>query len=112
MQYLDSDKVHTIHRLDRATSGVVLFAQHAEAARQLADLFATRRIRKHYIALVRGIAPQMGYLDHPVPREPKGKERVEAQSSLRRNGSCHQLVLAVEFLFLVLFLFGFCTSRI
>lgn len=82
--HVDSDKVHTIHRLDRATSGVVLFAQHAEAARQLADLFATRRIRKHYVALVRGIAPQMGYLDHPVPREPKGKERVEAQSSLRR----------------------------
>ncbi len=79
-----ADKVHTIHRLDRPTSGIVLFAQHPEAARQLGELFATRQIQKHYLALVRGITPAGAYIDHPVAPEPKSMERVPAQSSYRR----------------------------
>ncbi len=86
-EYTQAEKVHPIHRLDRATSGVVLFAQNPTAARNLNKLFEQRQIQKHYIALVRGIAPEIGYLDHPVPTEPKGKERVPAQSSFRRLAS-------------------------
>jgi tRNA pseudouridine65 synthase len=87
--YVRSSKVHTIHRLDRPTSGVVLFAQHPEAARQLGALFAERHIQKHYLALVRGIAPDMAYIDHPVAPEPKSRLRIPAQTSYRRIAEAH-----------------------
>lgn len=87
--YIEGDTVYTIHRLDRATSGVVLFGQDRESARALNALFDERRILKRYITLVRGIAPERGFIDYPVPKEPKGKERVEAQSSFRRLFAAH-----------------------
>lgn len=77
------DKVHTMHRLDRATSGVVLFAQTPEIARALRRTFDEHHIQKHYIALVRGTPPPSGYLDHPVPKTPRLKERIRAASTWR-----------------------------
>jgi len=46
--------VYPIHRIDRATSGVVLYAKNAESARNLAMQFQERKTRKEYVALVRG----------------------------------------------------------
>jgi tRNA pseudouridine32 synthase/23S rRNA pseudouridine746 synthase len=43
-----------VHRLDKATSGLVIFAKSAEAAAQFGELFATQNITKHYIALAQG----------------------------------------------------------
>lgn len=47
-------KIHAVHRLDRATSGLVLLARTHEAARVLNAQFAAREVRKRYIALVVG----------------------------------------------------------
>ncbi len=46
--------VFLIHRLDRPTSGVLLFAFHKNAARALSQQFAERRVKKTYRAIVRG----------------------------------------------------------
>ena len=46
-----------VHRLDRLTSGLVLLARSTERARDLTRLFAERRVRKRYLALVRGLMP-------------------------------------------------------
>lgn len=78
------DKVHTIHRLDRGTSGVILFGQTPQDARTLNDMFDAQRVTKRYLTLVRGIAPEAGEIDHPIPNKPKGPKRVPAQSSFRR----------------------------
>jgi RluA family pseudouridine synthase len=43
-----------VHRLDKETSGVLLLAKHAEAQRALERLFAERRVRKEYLAIVDG----------------------------------------------------------
>jgi len=43
-----------VHRLDQATSGLVLMARHASAQRALGRAFAERRIAKHYQAVVQG----------------------------------------------------------
>lgn len=43
-----------VHRLDQATSGLVLMARHPEAQRRLGDAFAKRRVDKRYEAVVRG----------------------------------------------------------
>ncbi|TGK00858.1 RluA family pseudouridine synthase [Leptospira semungkisensis] len=49
---------YLIHRLDRETSGVVLFGKDPEAAFRLSDLFAKRKVRKTYIAYVWGSFPK------------------------------------------------------
>lgn len=43
-----------VHRLDMATSGLMLFARGADMQRRLSRDFAARRIEKHYVALVDG----------------------------------------------------------
>ena len=46
--------VYPVHRLDRATSGVLLFALDPESARWLQEQFQDGRVAKSYLALVRG----------------------------------------------------------
>jgi tRNA pseudouridine65 synthase len=75
--------VYPVHRLDRPTSGALVFALHKDAARGLAQGFERGDIDKRYVALVRGITPEEGVIDHPVPKTPKGK-RVDAVTEFRR----------------------------
>ncbi|MCR1795076.1 RluA family pseudouridine synthase [Leptospira sp. id769339] len=51
------EKIYTIHRLDRETSGVVVFAKDPEAASKLADLFSKRKVNKTYVSYVWGNFP-------------------------------------------------------
>jgi tRNA pseudouridine32 synthase/23S rRNA pseudouridine746 synthase len=48
---LEIEDLFTVHRLDRITSGLVLFARGRENARQLSGLFRQRRVEKYYLAL-------------------------------------------------------------
>lgn len=43
--------LHAVHRLDRITSGLVLFARHADAAREFGRMFEAGEVRKTYLAL-------------------------------------------------------------
>lgn len=56
-----------VHRLDMATSGLMLFARGAEAQRRLSAAFAARRIDKRYIAVVEGrLVADRGEIDAPL----------------------------------------------
>jgi 23S rRNA pseudouridine1911/1915/1917 synthase len=58
------------HRLDRETSGVVILSRSREAARALAGAFAAGRVRKTYLAIVRGTPnPATGSIDLPIGRD-------------------------------------------
>ncbi len=59
-------RVYPVHRLDRATSGVLLFGLSAEAARRMVALFAARQVDKEYLAVARGWVDDHGLIDHPV----------------------------------------------
>src|ERR1700689_2242813 len=52
--------VTPVHRLDRGTSGAVLFARSAEVAATLSRSFEAGRVEKSYLALVRGTPPEEG----------------------------------------------------
>jgi tRNA pseudouridine65 synthase len=83
-------RVHPIHRLDRATSGVLLFALDPEAARHASDQFERSEVAKRYVALVRGLAPDELVIDHPLRRvdvEDDGT-RLPALTRLRRLAAC------------------------
>lgn len=58
--------VFTIHRLDRATSGVLLFAMTPAAATAMSAQFARREVTKHYLTLVRGHCPVAGVIQTPL----------------------------------------------
>jgi tRNA pseudouridine65 synthase len=75
--------VYPVHRLDRGTSGALVFALDPETARRLQASFEAGEVRKRYLALVRGIPPEQGVIDNPVPREPDGP-RVPAVTEFRR----------------------------
>ena len=77
--------VFPVHRLDRATSGALLFALDPAAARLLQKQFESGTVHKRYLALVRGIAPDEAVIDHPVPNDEDGP-RVPAVTEIRRLG--------------------------
>ena len=58
--------VFPVHRLDRPTSGVLVFALSADIARKLGEQFATQTIEKTYLAIVRGHIINQGIIDYPL----------------------------------------------
>ncbi|MFP4508680.1 MAG: RluA family pseudouridine synthase [Spirochaetaceae bacterium] len=61
-------KVQVVHRLDRGTSGIMLFALDKETAGRLSTLLRESGITKEYLAIVRGHAPDDGCIDRPLAR--------------------------------------------
>lgn len=58
-----------VHRLDEATSGVIVFARTPEALRALSRQFAERTVQKEYVAIVAGPFPyQAGAIEGPLRR--------------------------------------------
>ncbi len=60
--------VYPVHRLDRPTSGVILFALTPEVASAMSELFRAGAIEKRYIAVVRGYTDDAGIIDNPLRR--------------------------------------------
>lgn len=58
--------VYPIHRLDKPTSGVLLFALDSETARLMSEQFSESKIQKTYIAVVRGYTQEKGLIDYPL----------------------------------------------
>jgi tRNA pseudouridine32 synthase/23S rRNA pseudouridine746 synthase len=56
----------TVHRLDMATSGLMVFARGAEAHRTLSKAFADRQVSKRYVAMVAGVLIGEGEVDLPL----------------------------------------------
>lgn len=59
--------LYLAHRLDRATSGVLLLAKSREIAGELGRLFMAREVAKRYLAVVRGWPAAEGVVDYPLP---------------------------------------------
>lgn len=75
-------RVWPVHRLDRATSGVMLFALSTDAAAALGQQFERGEVEKCYLALVRGWLPEHGEIDHPL-RDGRGCSAREREALTR-----------------------------
>ena len=62
-------RVYLVHRLDRPTSGVLLFALNSDTARQISEQFMQRRVVKNYLALVRGHCADKGRIDYALKEQ-------------------------------------------
>lgn len=81
-------KLFVVHRLDRETSGILLFARHAEAHQSLSLQFESRQIEKKYLALVEGIIQEnAGEIDQPIAPHPtiSGKMMISAKGKPSRT---------------------------
>ena len=67
--------VYPAHRLDRGTSGVLVFALSADAARALGRAFEGGLVIKRYLALVRGVPPDHVRVEHALSSDDGGPAR-------------------------------------
>ncbi len=87
---LIGQRVYSVHRLDKATSGLLLFALSPEVGSKLSAQFAGHGLQKTYLALVRGWSPADGRVDKPLLYhldrlgDADKQEPLEAQSALTR----------------------------
>ena len=69
--------MRVVHRLDKDTSGVLLFARHGSAQRHFSRQFQNNTVQKEYLALVRGRPDRAGGdIDTSIARHPTSKERM------------------------------------
>ena len=80
--------VYPLHRLDKPTSGVLLFALDKERARDMSELFKSRDVKKNYIAIVRGYTQEEEVIDYPLKEildkmtDKKANQDKEAQEAV------------------------------
>lgn len=103
---LGNATLRIVHRLDRETSGVMLFGKGREVAAALSAQFENREVRKSYLAIVHGIPDQDRFLiSAPIGRDTRSVVRKAmtvtpdgqpARTSVRvlRRGASHSLLLA------------------
>ncbi len=76
-------RVFPVHRLDRPTSGVLLFALDQQTAALAQQAFEHRKVAKTYHAIVCGIAPPAWRCETPLQNHPEG-ESLAAQTTFQR----------------------------
>ncbi len=76
--------VFLVHRLDRATSGLVLAARTREAASELGKQFMARSVEKQYLAVCRGWPAEHGEIDYPLGDVRPNSPRKPALTRYRR----------------------------
>lgn len=73
--------VYPVHRLDKPTSGVLLFALSSEIARNLSAQFSEKQVIKQYLAVVRGYTALSDTVDYPL------KEKLDKMTDRRARKS-------------------------
>jgi len=76
--------LHLIHRLDRATSGVLLIGRNAEVAGSLGRQFMQRDVEKTYLAVCRGWPEETGEIDYALPGVRENSDRKPALTRWER----------------------------
>ncbi|MBL7715556.1 MAG: hypothetical protein JNL01_08820 [Bdellovibrionales bacterium] len=80
--------VFPVHRLDKGTCGILVFAFRSESAARLQKLFSSKQVEKTYWAVVLGEAPEGGKITEPLAGN-KEKEKKPALTYFKRRGILH-----------------------
>jgi 23S rRNA pseudouridine955/2504/2580 synthase/23S rRNA pseudouridine1911/1915/1917 synthase len=99
-------EIFTIHRLDRDTSGAIIFAKDAESHKILSEQFETRDVQKHYLAIVDGTPPEYGLIDEPLAESQtkrgvmkvykKGKPSLTEYNVVKQFGRCSLIAVLIH----------------
>lgn len=92
---LTGDRAGIVHRLDRATSGVMIAAKNEAAEKWLQKQFADRKVKKAYTAVVKGsLGEQQALIDMPIERNPKKPQTFRVGSNGRPSVTGYKVVLS------------------
>jgi 23S rRNA pseudouridine1911/1915/1917 synthase len=103
-----AERIQVVHRLDRETSGVLVFAKNAYAREQLKEQFAAHTVDRMYIALIEGeIDPSRGTFSSWLremkdlkmvsgPEHPESKFAVTHYRTIETNGKYSMLEVTLE----------------
>ena len=70
-------EIFTVHRLDKATSGVIVFAKDEQTHKELSQLFENRETEKIYYGLVHGsVTPAKGKIEEPIAQHNSGNGKM------------------------------------
>jgi 23S rRNA pseudouridine1911/1915/1917 synthase len=79
-----------VHRLDKETSGLIIVAKNDEAHRRLAAQFASREVKKTYVALVHGwMKQEKGTINSSISRDSVRRIRMTTRGSKGRDAVTH-----------------------
>lgn len=107
LQGLNGERAGIVHRLDRATSGVMICAKNPQTLSFLQKQFSQRKVKKTYDAIVKGqLAPAEAIIDMPIERNPKapatfrvganGKSAVTHYKTLQTSSKYNLIELTPE----------------
>lgn len=91
--------VYPVHRLDKPTSGVLLFALDKDTARALSEQIVVHGFKKEYIAVVRGYTEKEGVIDYPLKEvldkmtDAKARQDKPPQEAVTRYETLSQIEL-------------------
>ena len=84
-EYTGIDKLHLVARLDRETSGLVIFAKRASVARKFQMAIQARKVEKTYLAILEGELDATVCVDEPIARRRGGPVFVKSEVSSDRT---------------------------
>ncbi len=90
------EHVYPVHRLDRPTSGVLVFARDAQTASVLGKALMAGEVAKTYLAMVRGWTPEQGLIDHPLREEPEDRRRKDEPQPVREARTRYRRLAITE----------------
>jgi len=81
-EYFQTDSLYPVHRLDRVTSGLMLFAKTPEANAELSEMFRLRNVKKQYLAV--------------SDKKPKKKQGLISGDMAKARGGSYKLLRTHE----------------
>jgi len=86
-----NDELYPVHRLDKDTSGVIVYAKTKESHKHINQQFEDRKVIKTYYSLVKGqLQNEEGVIDQPLLMEASGKSSVSPQG--KKSVSAYKLI--------------------
>jgi 23S rRNA pseudouridine1911/1915/1917 synthase len=90
---LTGNRAGIVHRLDRATSGVIIAAKNSKALSKLQKQFSSRKVKKTYVAVVDGVPEQAeAIIDIPIERNPVRPQTFKAGSGGKPSQTHYRII--------------------
>lgn len=102
------EHVYPVHRLDRPTSGLLLFARDAHTASLIGKALMAGEVTKEYLAMVRGWTPDSGVIDHPLREHATDRRQADNAMPVREARSRFHTLAKAE---IPIFIEGYPCSR-
>jgi 23S rRNA pseudouridine1911/1915/1917 synthase len=91
--FREGNRAGIVHRLDRATSGIIILAKNSAALSKLQKQFSTRKVKKTYLAVVEGVpSHNIAVIDVPIERNPKRPQTFRVSATGKPSSTEYSII--------------------